>query len=172
MGVLAVKLRVLVVSITPLLLPMVVADQPELAVAELKFGTSVPAVAVQVSPISGSLEQKSIITSGWLTEVAGVKVTVYVTPVALADELLIVILRVVTCPLAFTAAGRNCPVIEIITATRNITPKERPNVDRKACTLLTCFSFTSLFCKLLILNISRQPWAHKTFMLSFPQNLP
>ena len=63
-----------------------------------RSGTSVPAVPLQVSPGIGSvaLLQKLIITSGLVSLVAGVNLTVYVTLVALASELLIVILRLVT----------------------------------------------------------------------------
>jgi len=142
-GVPAVKDSVLVVNLTPLLLPMVDIVRPAgLAVALVKFGTSVPAVAVQESPISGSFEQKSIRMSGFVTEVAGVNVTVYVTPVALAAELLIVMLRVVTWP-ALTDPGKTPLTNTAMKDATKITPKERPNDDCKICTLLTCFLFLS-----------------------------
>ena len=107
-----------------------------------KSGTSVPAVPLQVSPGIGSvaLLQKLIIKSGWVSLVAGVNATVYVTLVALAAELLMVILRFVTCP-ALTEPGKTPPTIAAKNDATNITPRERAIDDRKVCAPLTCFLF-------------------------------
>lgn len=110
MGVAAVNETVLVVSLTPRLPPMIDVVQLPPAEALLMFGTSVPAVAVQLSPTIGLLEQKSISTSGWVIDVAGVKVTWYETLVALGDESLISILLVVTWPAnAVSVKSGNAP---------------------------------------------------------------
>jgi hypothetical protein len=145
-------------NFTPRLLPIVDSVQPAELVAVssealLKFGTSVPAVAVQESPTSGSFEQKSTRTSAppAVVELAGVNRTVYVTPVALGTELLIVILRVATCPgSALTLAGTNCPVSIMTNAPTNNTENTRAIDDRTACTSLTALSFFSF----LLLNCS------------------
>lgn len=120
-GVAAVKVTVLVVSLTPRLEPIVVSVQLPPAEAPEKLGVSVPAVAVQLSPMIGLLSQKSIKTSGLVMVVAGVKVTVYVTLVALGAEELMVMLRVVTCPFA-DAAPRNKSGAATVDNASNVAP--------------------------------------------------